>query len=971
MGMFDFLGFNTTNNATKNEPRNERDAPDRWQIVSDATMKNHYRRNPYSFADLLSIGEYMPDSKTFELRDLRSHAVVLNITSIPTEGRSDDELVELREAVINAFSNTFALPTQTPFIMQTYAYKEDNLTEFFKRTESFIEPDIRDTAYTQKYLSMMKKHMNGISKPGGIFYDEMVTKSQYRGQQKKVKIIIYRHISGTEKGIDAAEQINNLTENFISQISSTGVAVERDNGEKFQDWLVSWFNPKPPITNGDISQLHELAQYPAEDKQPLNYSISENVVYSQPISDPDEKCWYFDGVPHQYIRVATLQQQPKVGQITGEISKGIGKASQSTALIDSLPDGAMWHQTIILCDENDVDNKVIGLKGVGKSETEESIAAEKAIQSLVESREVGTKHYLASMGMFVRADVTVEPSEYMSTLKRNRDKVTQLLLSNGLRPMNIEADAVQVDSYIPHLPMNYALKDDPYGVYMGLYFDADIVNLLPIWGREVGTGNPGMINANRGGEPQTFDMFGKDKVRSSHGVLIGPQGSGKSATLVSIAEAVMAVYRPRLTILEKGNSFRLLGDYFKRYGLSVQRIALGSRRQRAYFCPYLESHLIFDERYTEEEIEWDEHDEIDEEELEEEDDDSAKREPLTEMLTATIIMVSGGNPELAKQLTETHKAMFSEAITLAAERSLQLKQQTITSDVCTALQEVIERSEVQDSVKAEMRNYLKALDGWTKGDRGRLFNQRGKTFDDDVDVTILDIGQYDAEAKAAELSVIYIALSTHLFNIGERYQNSGRDTVYLQDETHVFTDKPLLAPYMATAVKLMRKIGLKALYATQNVSDFKNGAEKILKLVEWWILLNPSEVEVEEAGVYRTLTNAQKSMILSTTKQKSAYTEGIVMGNKKVVGEMLTRFVPPSEQLARAMTEPEEKAERKQLRDQYGFNDDIEASEFIAYRLDVARNIVDEGDEEAISEIKSRNAKLLVDLNQKIEQKVA
>ncbi|PSV28066.1 conjugative transfer ATPase [Photobacterium sp. GB-72] len=968
MGMLDWLGLNTTNSKREHESRNECHAPDRWQIVTDATMRKHYRRNPHSFADLLSIGEYLPDSQTYEMRDLRSHAVVLEITSIPTEGRSDDELVELREAVINAFSNTFSMPTLTPFIMQTYAYKEDNLTEFFKETESFISPDIRDTVYTQKYLTMMKKHMKGISKPGGIFYDEMVTKSQYRGQQKKVKIILYRHVLASEKNVDSAEEINNLTNNFISQIQSTGVVVNRVNGEAFQSWLLSWFNPKPAITNGDISQLHELAQYPQEDKKPLNYSIAENVVYSQPISDPDEKCWYFDGVPHQYIRVATLQKQPYVGQITGEISKGVGKALQSTALIDSLPDGAMWHQTIILCDQRDVDNKIVGLKGVGKSETEESIAAEQAIDSLIDSRTVGTQHYLASMGMFVRADITAEPSEYKASLKRNRDKVTQLLLSNGLRPMTIESDAVQVESYIPHLPMNYAVKDDPYGIYMGLYFDADIINLLPIWGREVGTGNAGMINANRGGEPQTFDMFGKDKVRSSHGVLIGPQGSGKSATLVSIAEAVMAVYRPRLTILEKGNSFRLLGDYFKRYGLTVQRIALGSKRQRAYFCPYLESHLIFDERYNEQEVDWDELDEfddIDEEENAEDDDDSAKREPLTEMLTATIIMVTGGNPEQAKQLTETHKAMFSSAITLAAERSQKLQQQTITSDVCDALSEVIENSQVQESVKAEMRNYLEALNGWTKGDRGRLFNQRGKTFDDDVDVTILDIGQYDAEAKAAELSVIYIALSTHLFNIGEKYQNSGRDTVYLQDETHVFTDKPLLAPYMATAVKLMRKIGLKALYATQNVSDFKNGAEKILKLVEWWILLNPSEVEVEEAGVYRTLSNAQKSMILSTTKQKAAYTEGIVMGNKKVVGEMLTRFVPPSEQLARAMTEPEEKAERKQLRDQYGFNDDIEASEFIAYKLDVARNIVNRDDDSAIREIKDRNAKLLASLADK------
>ncbi|PSW46875.1 conjugative transfer ATPase [Photobacterium kishitanii] len=960
MGILSSLfGIPSTENQIESD-RNETLAPNRWQIVTDKTIRKHYKKNPHSFSDLMSVGEYVEETQTFELTDLKSHAVVLNITSIPTEGRSDDELVELRQEVINAFSNTFSKTSVTPFIMQTYMYKEESLNTFLREASDFIKPVIRDTEYTQQYLSMMDKHFKGISKPGGIFFDERVTKSNFRGQIKRAKLIIYRNLNNSENSCDAATEINDLAANFISQLSSTGIKASRDNGQDFQQWLTHWFNPKPLLTNGDIDRLDDITKFPDALRKPLGYSIADNVVYGQPISDPENRCWYFDGIPHQFIRVATLQVQPLVGQITGEIGKGTGKARQSTALIDSLPDGTIWHQTIVFSDSKFVDQKIMGLKGVGKSEAKDAIGAENAISSLIESRDHGANHYMSSMGMFIRADSNVDPCEYMSSLKRNRDLVQQLLLTNGLRPMDISADEVQVESYIPHLPMNYSLKDDPFNVYMGLYYDSDVVNLLPIWGRETGTKNLGMINVNRGGEPQCFDMFGKDKVRSSHCVLIGPQGSGKSATMVAIAEALMAVHRPRLTIIEKGNSFRVLGEHFARYELNVQRIPLGSRRAAAFFCPYLESNLLFDERYKETD-EWldtpDEDDEDDEDSAEDE-GDSAKREPMTEMLTATIIMITGGEPAQAKLVTETHKALLQEAIEIAARNSLKLGQQTITSDVCNALESVIDESNVQEVVKDQMRNYLKALTSWTTGDRGRLFNRRGKTFNDDSDVTIIDIGQYDAEAKSAELSVIYIALSTHLFNLGEKYQNSGRDTVLLQDETHVFTDKPLLAPYMATAVKLMRKLGLKALYATQNVGDFKNGAEKILKLVEWWILLNPEVTEIEEASNYRILTTAQKEMILSCAKLERAYTEGVIMGNRNVIGEMLTRFVPPSEVLARAMTDTSEKTERREIREKYKFSSDIEAAEYMAYQLDVVRNIVVRDDDNAVQRIKAATERL-------------
>jgi hypothetical protein len=100
-------------------------------------------------------------------------------------------------------------------------------------------------------------------------------------------------------------------------------------------------------------------------------------------------------------------------------------------------------------------------------------------------------------------------------------------------------------------------------------------NLLPLWGRSIGTGNPGITLFNRGGAPLSFDPLSRfDRAMNGHLLLFGPTGAGKSATLVSILMQVMAVYRPRLFIVEAGNSFGLQGDYFATLGLSVNKVQL-------------------------------------------------------------------------------------------------------------------------------------------------------------------------------------------------------------------------------------------------------------------------------------------------------------------------------------------------------------------------------------------------------------
>lgn len=61
---------------------------------------------------------------------------------------------------------------------------------------------------------------------------------------------------------------------------------------------------------------------------------------------------------------------------------------------------------------------------------------------------------------------------------------------------------------------------------------------------------------------------------NAHLFLFGPTGAGKSATANYLIMQAIALYRPRLFIIEAGNSFGLLGDFAKRLGLTVNRVRL-------------------------------------------------------------------------------------------------------------------------------------------------------------------------------------------------------------------------------------------------------------------------------------------------------------------------------------------------------------------------------------------------------------
>lgn len=912
--------------------RNPKNVRKKYKPLSEKLINDHYRRHPYSFADQLSITEYLEESQTFMLEDCFSQAVVLSASPIATEGRSLDQIEELRDSLQQAFKQSFGISHgETDWVMQTYSWKDDDLYRYVDDVSDYIKPEIRESTFTQQFLGVMEDHFRGVNQPEGIFKDTGVTGKAWRGQMRKTYCVFYRRCSQAERqrpGFNPVREINDVAERFMHLLSSSGIKLQRLDGESVFRWLTDWFNPNPALTNGDREELYRNLSYPKrkEDK-PFGFNLAESILFSEPISDPDNNCWWFDDVPHTYLRFRSLVSAPAMGQITGEVSRGAGKNKRSSCLMDSIPAGAILVQTIIFVSPTKIDSHLQSLSSADKGETQEAARARESLEEIERQRSQDQDIYYASQGVFVRgAD--------LEDLRSRCNQVKNELLSNGVIILEPKKDALCVEAYPLHLPCCFEPAKDKQRQYMQLYYAQHLANMSPLFGREQGTGNPGMVAWNRGGEPLVFDMFGKDRVRAAHGVLLGPQGSGKSATLNYIAASVMAVHRPRLFILDKGGSFELLAEYFGRYDLTVNYMKI-NKSAKFSLCPFLDAGEVVKNINNPNKKTKIADDLID-------DDDDVDRDPLSEMEQSLYIMVTGGSLEQFNQVTQQDKSYMRAAILGAGKKANQEGRKTLTRDVKAAMERLAEAPSIDEEQKRRLREMSAAIEMFCTGEMdAKIFDSEGEDWPD-ADVTVLDIGVYgDAAKYPAQLALAYIGYMQRVINKAEKTQYDSRDVVNIVDEAHLFTANPLLGYQIAFAIKVARKLGLWILLASQNVEDFSKGDDikKILGLLEWWFLLNMEYKEVEDLCKYRNLTEEQKAMVLSCVKQKGAYTEAVIMGNPKTIGEMLVRQVPPSVFLALAMTDPPEKAERKRLMDTHNLPTHFDAAMLMAQELDHIRGI--------------------------------
>lgn len=910
--------------ASKDEPT---------RALKQSDVDRMYEPLP-SFSGLLPWIEYLEDEQAVLLSDGISVGAAFDVTTVPTEGRGEEWLDAVRNTIEDALQDSFEEKETSPWVVQFYCQDTDDFREYLEQLEQYIAPDIRQTEYTQQFLAQTRRHMQSVAKQGGLFKDEMVTKTPWRGSIRKVRLMIYRWVPRSERvglyDLSPIESLNTACSRLAASLAAIDINLERMNKRDFKRWLIPWFNPNPNMTQGDRQAFYDLVDSPdaVQKSLPLpDDDLAESLLFTTPRSEP-QTGWFFDGEPHQVVTVEKLRKAPVAGHLTGEVERG----DAINALFDLMPEGSILAITMLVTPQDVLEEHLAQLS---KKSIGDNVDSQRTSQDCQQARNfLGERHklYKGNISIFIR-------DKREDGLRHKYRSLCSALLRAGLEPIKEEDEVAPCSNYVRWLPMSFNPMDDRFNWYSRFMFVQHIASLVPLYGRSRGTGTPGLTFFNRGGEPLCFDPTSKrDRQANGHLLVLGPTGAGKSATLVKLMSEVMATVRPRLFAIEAGNSFGLLADDFVRHGITVNRLSIkpGGLRQvgglQLSLNPFSEAWklLELDDLVIDKDCLL-----ADDEEEEETDDDDSQRDLLGEMEIAARLMITGGEAKEIALISRADRSMIREAILMAALATYADRVQTLPQHVKAALVELSQDPNRPDKRRDRASEMAEALELFCQGFEGELFNTPTAEWPD-ADVTLIDLATFAREGYEGQMAITYISLLNRANNIAEREQHSGRPGIVLTDEGHITTTNPLVAPYAVKITKMWRKLGFWYWIATQNMQDFPDVAKKLLNMIEWWLCLTMPPDEVEEISRFKRLTDAQKKLLLSASKEPRKYTEGVVLA-KKI--EALFRVVPPSIYLALGMTEKDEKAERRALMVEHGITE-LEAAYLVAEGIDRARGIV-------------------------------
>lgn len=900
----------------------------------NTSKKQDYRKlygNQRSFTDLLPWVEYLPDSKQFLFDDGVTRMAVFEITPIPTEGRSQESLEGISNDLANVISETFPEKDIDPWVLQVYVNSESDLSGQLESVWESVEDDLKDTQYTKEFMRVYENHLKEVGRESGYFHDTAVTDAPWRGKMQRIRICIYRRYWKSSPRVDPAHELDQVCEKLVTGLQANSIRPKRVDGKNFFQWMLMWFNPSPEIYNGSHTEMIANVPYPGDDNPTLGFDLAEAVLLNQPQADKEKGIWYFDDMPHTVIQIGKLHRTPLHGALTGEITRG----TRTYALTDKLPENSVLALTVFIIPQDTIKNRVKLISDRAIGDTAESRITKREASMVLEKQAKNDKLFPMEGAVFVRGR-----NEH--DLHKNTVTTRALLTNIGLATIDPEKDPIGLDNFIKNLPgVQIEAVDRLARQRAKVAFSSNIASMLPFYGRSRGTGNAGVLYWNRSGEPLMADpLNGYDRKKNGHLLELGPTGAGKSADLIWKLQSQLAIHRPRVFIIDVGNSFGLFGEHAKENGLTVNHIAL-SMSSNVATPPFADVIKLADKKnQLEVVVERSVNEELSKhlkESKEKKHEDEEERDILGEAEMIAVLMITGGEAMEMNKLSRSNRMVIRRAIMLAAEAVYQRKEgeckTVMPSDIADEIINLSQTVEYKESSK-EIREMGDAMKMFCSGLSGKLFNREGDLWPD-CDITIIDMAQAARKGNEDILAVAYTSLIQHINALVERNQMSSRNTIVLTDEAHIITKNPLLMPYVVSITKMWRKLGAWYWLGTQNIADFPDSAETLLNMIEWWFCLTMPPDEIKQISRFKKLSNEQKEMMESCTKEPQKYTEGVLLSDSL---QTLFRNVPPPLSLALAQTEKHEKSARQALMNEHGITE-VQA----VYRI--AESMIEKGRE--------------------------
>lgn len=889
-------------------------------IVTASDIEKSYRMRP-SFVNRLPWKDYSTKHKCFLLEDNESLGVCFQITPISCEARPDQMLEEISKSISEAIKNAIPCEKDNPWTLQVYVKKDNNLESAYKEIVNYFPEKTKNNPLTQDFLCSLKEHFEYITQSGGIFHDSQVTNLAFRGGVMHVYAVLYRRIRVKQKKMNNRrshlEEIVRVSRKFSDQLRACGMGIRRMNGDTFYHWMSGWFNPEKQLQ----------ASLPRDEKKPIGFDLAEQLFNSIPESF--EEGWLFDRQPHKLLTIQSMVTNPEIGHLSAERKRNVD--DKVFNLIDHLPEDSIFVLNIVIQapSEAELHLKTILHSAVGSHA--KAVKVQQEVAFAEKSLANGDYLFPVVMGIYIKGKSIDELHE--------KEAQAEVLLNNNGFKLITDDELFPIDAYLRYLPMNYDYLFDKKNAHRSRYLLlSDIAKLLPFYGRSRGTGHPGAIFFNRGGEPWTYDAM-VDKSKNAHMLLLGETGTGKSNLLNFLIALDLALYQSKFFIIEAGGSFELLGDYCQSLGLSVNKINIDLNHPVS-LNPFADGLRVIDqleafgtdkrEEYLAESCDrlLEEQSKNDKQGSSEED---VSRDILGDMVLAALIMITGGEKKEEEAIRRSDRMLIMDAIIDAAYFvKEQKKEQMIASDIVNAFDRIASSLDTREVNKIKrVREMQDAMRYFTKDPvSSRFFNTYGNPWAS-ADLTIINFGLFANEGYEAHRSIAFAGVMNRILSLAEANQRSDRAIKVVADENHLFTSISLLADIETRITKMGRKLGLWLWLATQNMKDFADGARRMLSQIETWMCLALPPDEIEQIERFKTLSDEERMLFLSARKEKGKYTEGVLL-SPKIKG--LFRNVPPRLYLAMVATDQDEKNHRANIMKEYQCSE-VEAVKIIARQM--------------------------------------
>ena len=825
------------------------------------------------------------------LRNLSNVGRFFELIPAGVEGQSDAYVKALFNKAVPAFSNVIPENEKHLWFLQFFLEDEASLDSVSEHLAAYAGKRLSENRFTQSWLEQLRVHLQQASQPQGLFFDQQVSGGIWRARIRRVRLCLWRD-GGNDKEGDAIAEVSEKLKNALAQASIKLIA---DTPAGLCRWLTQWFAPssasdaQPPLSQWQTARVgFGLLD---DDMGDLVKRACQGVY---PGSDANGN-WYFRKQATRFVCFDGLVDEPAIGVLTAEQRVGM----QRRVLWDNMPPGATLSLTIQFCSQTEISEHIQQLMENSKGGSAEANAKYEMARRAQEYMATGHKLYRVYGGVFVRG-------ENLERLKSNAIQAASILNAHGLRVVSPQYDLIAQDCFLRALPFSYDRNHDrrPYIRRSRLWYSDHIQRAAPVWGRSTGTGNPGFLFWNRGAQPLTFDILNpEDRKRNAHLLMLGPTGSGKTATLIYMLLQLIAMHRPRLFVITSLPAFGLFAKYLQSLDVNVNYVRIGE--SDVSLPPFADAHKLLLPH--------------DDDGSDGHDGDDVARDRLAEMESIAKLMITGGDAREEADLRRADMNMIRRAIITAAKTTQKQNRQTRTADVVDAMRALASNKQSGDEVLLDASSadkliaYANAMDLFCQGMTGKIFNREGSLWPD-ADVTVIELGCFAKKDYQAQLSVAILSLLNQINETAERSQYEKRQLLTVIDEAHILLKNPLVAPMLNNIMAMWRTFGAWLWLATQTLAQFPENAREMLNQPEWLIALSMDQGEVEQVARFKHLSEDQRSLLLSAKKASGDYVEGVVISDVLLT---LFRSVVPALSLALAQTEKSEKAARAELMKQH------------------------------------------------------